>query len=137
MTVSTLDELTKYRWSSDSDDDRFIVENPATGEVITVVQGGGAEQMHAAIAAAHRAFMTDWRWRNRTERGQLLLACADVLEDHATELAELLSLEHGKPVTDARDLTRFSTARLRNPNATVDLDHEMPGCSAGFSPATP
>jgi acyl-CoA reductase-like NAD-dependent aldehyde dehydrogenase len=121
MAVSTLDELTKYRWSSDSDDDRFAVENPATGEVITVVQGGGAEQMHAAIAAAHRAFVTDWRWRNRTDRAQLLLACADVLEDHATELAELLSLENGKPVTDARENdVRFLTGVFRFFGSIVD-----------------
>jgi acyl-CoA reductase-like NAD-dependent aldehyde dehydrogenase len=61
MTVSTFGELTKYRWSSDDDDDRFPVENPATGNVITIVQGGGAEQMYAAIAAANRAFVTNWR----------------------------------------------------------------------------
>jgi acyl-CoA reductase-like NAD-dependent aldehyde dehydrogenase len=66
MTVSILDEVTKYRWSADDDDDRFPVENPAAGKVITIVQGGGAEQMHAAIAAARQAFVTDWRWRNRT-----------------------------------------------------------------------
>lgn len=121
MTVSALDELTKYRWSSDSDDDRFPVENPATGKVITIVQGGGADQMHAAVAAAHRAFVTDWRWRNRTERAQLLLACADVLEDHATELADLLSLENGKPVSDARDNDlRFLTGVFRFFGSIVD-----------------
>ncbi len=81
MSVSTLDELTRYRWSSDDEDDRFPVENPATGKVITDVQGGGAKQMNAAVEAAHRAFATDWRWRARRERGQLLLACADVLAE--------------------------------------------------------
>lgn len=70
--------------------------------------------MHAAIAAARQAFMTDWRWRNRTERAQLLLACADVLEDHATEPQDLLSLENGKPVADARDNDlRFLTGVFR------------------------
>jgi betaine-aldehyde dehydrogenase len=42
MAVPTIAELVRYRWSSDDDADRFSVENPATGTVITIVQGGGA-----------------------------------------------------------------------------------------------
>ena len=101
--IPTFDKLTRYRWSSESDADRFPVEDPATGKVITVVQGGGAEQMNRAITAAQRAFATDWRRRTRTERARMLLACADVLEQHTDELAEILSLENGKPIADARD----------------------------------
>ena len=59
--------------------------------------------MNAAIESAHQAFVRDWRWRDRTERARLLLSCAEVLEAHADELADLLSLENGKPVADARD----------------------------------
>jgi acyl-CoA reductase-like NAD-dependent aldehyde dehydrogenase len=103
MTVPTLAELTRYRWSSDDDADRFPVENPATGKVITIVQGGGAAQMNAAVESAHQAFVRDWRWRDRAERAGLLLSCAAILEAHAAELADLLSLENGKPVADARE----------------------------------
>ncbi len=103
MAVPTVAELTRSRWSSDDDADRFLVENPATGNVITSVQGGGKEQMNAAIESAHQAFARDWRWRTRTERAGLLLSCADVLEEHGNELADLLSLENGKPVIDARE----------------------------------
>src|SRR5712675_306412 len=103
MAVSSLADLTRYRWSSDDHADRFSVENPATGKVITVVQGGGAAQMNAAVESAHQAFIRDWRWRDRTERAGLLLSCAAVLEAHADELADLLSLENGKPVADARE----------------------------------
>ena len=78
MAVSTLEELTRYRWSSGDDADKFSVENPATGKVITVVQGAGAAQMNAAIESAHQAFIRDWRWRDRTERARLLLSCAEV-----------------------------------------------------------
>ena len=38
---TTFQETTRVQWSSDSADDSFPVHNPATGEVITVVQGGG------------------------------------------------------------------------------------------------
>ena len=103
MAVPTLEELTRYRWSTDDDADKFSVDNPATGKVITVVQGAGAAQMNAAIESANQAFVRDWRWRDRMERARLLLSCAEVLEAHADELADLLSLENGKPVADARD----------------------------------
>ena len=95
-------QLTTYRWSSSDEADRIPVEDPATGQVIAVVQGGGPDQLDAAVEAAHRAFETDWRWRPWAERAALLLRGADVLEEHADELALLESRENGKPVQDAR-----------------------------------
>jgi Aldehyde dehydrogenase family len=94
--------MATYRWSSDRSEDRFTVENPATGDTIAVVQGGGAPEVDAAVQAAHRAFQDNWRWRSPAERAGLLLRGADVLEAHADELAELVSRENGKPVADAR-----------------------------------
>ncbi|MFE3876313.1 aldehyde dehydrogenase family protein [Kitasatospora sp. NPDC059146] len=93
---------TTTRWSSGRAEDRFTVEDPATGDVITTVQGGGVPETDAAVRAAHRAFTQDWRWRPAAERAALLLRGADVLEAHADELAELVSRENGKPVADAR-----------------------------------
>ena len=95
-------QLSTYRWSSSDEADRIPVEDPATGEVIAVVQGCGPDQLDAAVEAAHRAFETDWRWRTWAERAALLLRGADVLEQHADELALLESRENGKPVQDAR-----------------------------------
>ena len=69
--------IATYRWSSDRVEDRFPVENPATGQIITVVQGGGAPEIDAAVQAAHRAFSGDWRWRTPAERAGLLLRGAD------------------------------------------------------------
>src|ERR1700751_663375 len=102
MSTTLTSELTTYRWSSNDDADRFPVEDPATGEVITIVQGAGLAEVNAAVEAAHRAFETDGRWRSAGERAALLLECADVLEADADELAQLESLENGKPVQDAR-----------------------------------
>ena len=102
MSPSVFDKVIRYRWSSSSDADKFAVHDPATGKVITVVQGGGVEQMDAAVAAAHRAFRIDWCKRTTADRSRLLLSCADILEKHADELADLVSLENGKPVGDAR-----------------------------------
>jgi acyl-CoA reductase-like NAD-dependent aldehyde dehydrogenase len=102
--AATADQVTTYRWSSANPDDRFAVEDPATGAVITIVQGGGAAEVDAAVHAAHRAFEQDWRWRPLAERSRLLLEGAAVLEAHADELAELVSRENGKPIVDGRNI---------------------------------
>jgi hypothetical protein len=102
MTTALEPELSTYRWSSHDEADRFPVEDPATGEVITFVQGGGTAEVNAAVEAAHRAFQTDWRWRPPAERAALLLKAADILAEHADGLALLESRENGKPVADAR-----------------------------------
>ncbi|WP_225984608.1 aldehyde dehydrogenase family protein [Noviherbaspirillum aerium] len=94
--------LKTYRWSSSNASDRFPVENPATGDVIAMVQGGSEVEVDAAVRAANHAYQTDWRWRTPRERGALLLECANVLEAHADELAELVSSENGKPVELAK-----------------------------------
>jgi NAD(P)-dependent dehydrogenase (short-subunit alcohol dehydrogenase family) len=51
MTTALEPELTTYRWSSDDPADRFPAEDPATGEVITLVQGGGAAEVNAYRAS--------------------------------------------------------------------------------------
>ena len=94
--------LTRLRWSSADPDHQFPVENPATGELIIRIQGGGEEQVDAAVRSAHAAFQNDWRHRPASERGPLLIKCAELLEQHADELATLESLENGKPIADAK-----------------------------------
>jgi acyl-CoA reductase-like NAD-dependent aldehyde dehydrogenase len=89
------------RWSSEREEDRFLVENPATGEPIAVVQGGGEAEVDAAVLAAHRAFHENWRWATARERGRLLLEAARVIGEHRSELAELECRENGKPMLQA------------------------------------
>lgn len=93
---------TQYRWSSTNPADAFPVEDPATGEVITIVQGGGAAEVERAVEAANAAFHRDWRWRPASDRSRMLMQCAGLLESRADELAALVSQENGKPIADAR-----------------------------------
>jgi len=51
MTAALEPGLSIFRWSSDDPADRFPVEDPATGEVITIVQGGGAAEVDAAVSS--------------------------------------------------------------------------------------
>lgn len=103
MTIPKYSSLSRFTWSSDDPADRFEVHNPATGEVITTVQGGGAAQVDEAVKVANKAFHSDWRWRSPRERAMLLHKAADALAAHFDELAQLLSLENGKPVSQARE----------------------------------
>ncbi|MGB8416409.1 aldehyde dehydrogenase family protein [Paraburkholderia sp.] len=101
MRINAADIMTS-RWSSDRMEDRFTVENPATGNVIAVIQGGGKQEIDNAVDAAHRAYESDWRHRSPEERSRYLFKCADVLEAHADEIARIETLENGKPLSQAR-----------------------------------
>lgn len=91
----------RTRWSSASTDDQFVVLNPATGQPVTVVQGAGPDEVDQAVRAAHAAHLS-WKRRPARERGHYLRQIADILRARADEIAELESLEMGKPITQAR-----------------------------------
>jgi betaine-aldehyde dehydrogenase len=72
------------------------VINPANGEAIAEMPLSNEEDVNRAVAAAKRAFDS---WSNTTpgERGTALLKLADLIEEHAEELADLESADAGKP----------------------------------------
>ena len=72
------------------------VVNPANGEVLAEMPLSNEEDVNRAVAAAKRAFES---WANTTpgERGTALLKLADLIEEHADELADLESADAGKP----------------------------------------
>ncbi|MCQ8187105.1 aldehyde dehydrogenase [Streptomyces rugosispiralis] len=85
--------------------DTFSVVSPRDGRVLTEVADGGAAEVDAAVAAARRAFDTGpWPRMAPGDRGRLLVRIADLLEEHRSELALTVSLEMGKPITDAHDI---------------------------------
>jgi aldehyde dehydrogenase (NAD+) len=77
----------------------FETLDPATGRTIAEVPQAGAEDVDRAVRAAREAF-EDGRWSGiaAAKRTRAMLALADALEAHADELAELESLDNGKPV---------------------------------------
>jgi len=80
-----------------------VTTDPATGEEITRVAHGEAEDIDRAVAAARRAF-EDGPWRTITPsaRGQIIWRLADLLEQHADEFAELEALDNSKPLRVAQ-----------------------------------
>ena len=74
--------------------------NPATGELIRSYDDHSAADVDLALAAAVRAFES-WRLAPMAARGQRLHAAAAVLRRRAPELAQLMTLEMGKPIAAA------------------------------------
>src|ERR1700721_578218 len=72
--------------------------NPATGETLAHVAEGGAEDIDRAVRAARKAF-DDGPWSKMTpsERGRIIWRIGDLILEHAEELAQLESLDNGKP----------------------------------------
>jgi 4-(gamma-glutamylamino)butanal dehydrogenase len=91
---------------------RFATENPATGRKLAEVAAGDIEDIDIAVRAARRAFDAGvWSKRSPTERKQVLLRFADLLEANLEELAQLEALDAGKPITDCRDVDIPETVR--------------------------
>jgi 1-pyrroline dehydrogenase len=88
------------------------VINPATGGVVAAVPRCSAEDVDRAVAAAAKA-LPEWLDKTPKDRSELLHKLADVLEENAEELAQLESLNVGKPLMASRDEIPFSTDNLR------------------------
>src|SRR5918998_656295 len=78
------------------------VENPATGRLLASVPEGDGEDVELAVAAARAAFDGEWSRATPSDRSRMLWSFADLLEAHADELAQLITLEMGKPFAVAR-----------------------------------
>ncbi len=86
------------RWVPAESGKTFEVQDPATGATIANVAEGDAADINKAVAAARRAFESGpWPSLTASERGQLLWKLADLLEGNLGEMAEIESLDNGKP----------------------------------------
>ncbi len=79
----------------------FDVMNPASGEVLAQVPAGGAAEVDRAAQAARRAFDEGWRDVTAQERGRILFRLAEVVRREAARLAELETLNSGKPIVES------------------------------------
>jgi succinate-semialdehyde dehydrogenase/glutarate-semialdehyde dehydrogenase len=77
------------------------VRNPANGERLTSVPKAGGAETRRAIEAAQRAFPA-WRARTADDRGRILRRWNDLMMAHQEDLAQLMTSEQGKPLTESR-----------------------------------
>ncbi len=93
----------------------FATLDPSSGREIATVARAGAEDVERAVRAARDALETGpWATMPASGREQLIHALAQAIEDHDQELAELESLDNGKPVGLAKYVdVRGAAAHLR------------------------
>jgi succinate-semialdehyde dehydrogenase/glutarate-semialdehyde dehydrogenase len=85
------------------------VVNPATGLVIGTVPKSGKAETRRAIQAADAAFQ-GWRKTSALERSKLLRQLHDAIMDNQQPLAELLTTEQGKSLTESKGEVAISAA---------------------------
>jgi len=92
-------------WRDSSDGKTFDTVNPATGEVLTQIAAATPADVEKAVAAARKAFddpAGPWQKMTASERGKLLWKIADLIEQNIEELAEIETLDNGKPIFESR-----------------------------------
>src|SRR3954451_16512036 len=104
------------QWREAADGARTEVLDPSRGAVVTTVAEAGAADVDAAVRSAREAFDGGaWSGLSGRERGRILHRVAELIRENADELAQLESLDVGKPISlcHAVDVT----------NAANDYEH--------------
>ncbi|WCK53201.1 aldehyde dehydrogenase family protein [Aneurinibacillus sp. Ricciae_BoGa-3] len=90
-------------WCPSSSSKTFERKNPATGDLVAEFQKASKEDAQSAILAAREAFdQGDWSSMSGAERSDLLYRAYLRIVEKTNELAELLSREMGKPLSEAK-----------------------------------
>jgi len=107
------------QWAEAASGKTFETPNPATGDTLARVAEGDAEDIDRAVKAARTAF-DDGPWGRITpsERGRIIWRIGDLILEHAEELAQLESLDNGKP---------YAVALAADIPLAADLFHYMAG----------
>ena len=92
-------------------DDRFPVIDPATSRELARVPNLDAAAAEAAIAAAAAAWPA-WRERSAKERAAVLMRWYALVQQHAEDLARIMTAEQGKPLAEARGEIAYGASFL-------------------------
>jgi 1-pyrroline dehydrogenase len=102
VSVTQVKQFIGGEWVESSSGETMEVLNPATAEVIAEAPRATAEDVDRAVEAAKKAW-DEWRLKTPKDRMELLLRMADLVDEHADELARLESQNVGKPWWVAKD----------------------------------
>ena len=95
------------QWINADSGATLAVTNPATGEVVAMAARCGQAETRRAIEAANRA-LKDWSARTAKERATLLRKLFDLMMANQEDLAQILTAEQGKPLSEARGEVAYS-----------------------------
>jgi succinate-semialdehyde dehydrogenase/glutarate-semialdehyde dehydrogenase len=99
-------------WRPASEDRRFDVSDPSTGEPIASVADGSADDALAALDVADAAW-AEWRASAPDTRARILRDAFDAMTLQAEEIALLITLEMGKPLAESRAEVGYGAGYLR------------------------
>ncbi|WP_299428604.1 NAD-dependent succinate-semialdehyde dehydrogenase [uncultured Shimia sp.] len=138
------------KWQAAKDGDSFAVTNPADGTHLGGVAAMSAEESSAAVDAAQAAFPA-WADLLPQERAAILRRWFELQLEHKEDLARIMVLEQGKPISEARGeidygaaFVEFYSEEAKRPNiegvtshlpdAEVELWREPVGVAALITP---
>lgn len=110
--------LVDGKWVPAASGRTFEVYNPADGSIIAHVPDSEGEDIRRAVRAARQAFIGPWSRMTPSERGKIIWRIGDLILKYADELAELESIDNGKP---------RAVARVADVPLAADLFHYMAG----------
>lgn len=93
--------LINGEWSDAISGETLPVKNAATGEIISAVPAMGQVETLSAIEAAENA-QKEWKMQTAGSRAKILHAWVNLINENSEDLAQIITLEGGKPLAEAR-----------------------------------
>lgn len=111
-------------WSKASGDATIDVVNPADGKTISAIGDSAPEDVNRAVRAARAAFEEGpWATMKPSERSRIIYRIADLMEARAEDLAQIETLDNGKPINYARGDVAASIGAMRYYAGWADKIH--------------
>ncbi|MGB5708782.1 MAG: NADP-dependent succinate-semialdehyde dehydrogenase [Arenicellales bacterium] len=99
------------QWRSADNGETIEVTNPANGEVIATVPKMDVAETQAALAAAEKA-QVGWRSMLAKDRANILRRWFELMMENQEDLAQLMTLEQGKPLLESRGEIAYAASFL-------------------------
>jgi succinate-semialdehyde dehydrogenase/glutarate-semialdehyde dehydrogenase len=100
------------QWLPANEGGSFTVDNPSNGSIVGKVPLYGQVETHQAIDYAYQAWLS-WKKLAAKARADLLLKWSQLIEDNKDDLAYIMTLEQGKPLTEAETEISYANAFIR------------------------
>src|SRR5699024_8798098 len=88
------------------------VYNPSTNEIIERLNYTSHDEINSKIERIHKAF-EEWKLVDEHERSAKWYQWANLIDEHQDELAELITLEGGKPLAEAKGEVIYANAYVK------------------------
>jgi acyl-CoA reductase-like NAD-dependent aldehyde dehydrogenase len=126
------------RWVSSTNGETFKTLDPGSGAVLAEVFAADDRDVDAAVKTGRTAFeRSGWSTMSPVERGVFLHRLADLVEDHKSVLAEIESLDVGKPIGQSSwDIGNFSETLRYYADLAVHASYRTPVAASRHEAST-